>query len=124
MVGTGAVDLPLELASSQTVSVARADERILSLVYSYYEFTGGVHGNYVDRAYVFDSETGEELTLDKLTTDFDAFTALWCSIWWKRLRTRHIILSASTPIPWPGSSTAPPSARFSERVPGISAARD
>lgn len=75
VVGTGAVDLPLELASSQTVSVARADERILSLVYSYYEFTGGVHGNYVDRAYVFDSETGEELTLDKLTTDFDAFTA-------------------------------------------------
>lgn len=69
------MDLPLELASSQTVSVARADERILSLVYSYYEFTGGVHGNYVDRAYVFDSETGEELTLDKLTTDFDAFTA-------------------------------------------------
>lgn len=68
-------DLGLEFSASRSANVARADAQVLSLVYSFYEFTGGVHGNYYDRAYVFDTETGAELSLDAITSDFDALTA-------------------------------------------------
>ncbi len=75
VVSTGAEDVSLEYASSRSVTVARADDKVLSLVYNDYTYTGGAHGNYGDTGYVFNTETGEKISLDQLSTDFDAFTA-------------------------------------------------
>lgn len=72
---TGA-ELPLEFSSSRDASVQRADGRVLSLFFNTSTYTGGAHGLYVGSAYVFDTETGELLTLDKLTDNYEAFSAL------------------------------------------------
>lgn len=68
-------NMPVEFTASLTASVARADDSVLSLVYSIYQFTGGAHGIYADRAYVFDTVTGEELSLEQISSDFDALSA-------------------------------------------------
>ena len=67
------VEANLTLASNRTVLVARADEKLISLLYNDYSYTGGVHGSYGYTGYIFDAETGERLTLDKLAPDLDAF---------------------------------------------------
>lgn len=69
---TGA-EVGLEFSSDRTSSVARADSRCISLVLNTYTYAGGVHGNYFSRAYVYDVQTGELLTLDKLSDDPEAF---------------------------------------------------
>ena len=69
------LDLPLEFASDMSVKLKRLDENSVNLVYTSYIFTGGAHGNYGDRAYVFDSESGELLTLEKLTDSADKLTS-------------------------------------------------
>ncbi len=72
---TGA-EMPLEFFSSRTAEVLRADSRVLSLYFNTSTYTGGVHGMYGGSAYVFDTETGALLTLDQLTPDYEAFSAL------------------------------------------------
>lgn len=72
IVNSGEEFLTMLYSYGQTVKVARADEKILSLRYNTYSFTGGAHGNYVDSAYVFDTETGERITLDMLSADSEA----------------------------------------------------
>ena len=67
------IEANLTLASNRTVLVARADEKLISLLYNDYSYTGGVHGSYGYTGYIFDTETGEQLTLDKLAPDLDAF---------------------------------------------------
>ncbi len=57
---------PLEFTSSRSASVRRSDSRILSLVYETQVYTGGAHGTYHDRAYVFNTQTGERLTFSAL----------------------------------------------------------
>lgn len=69
------LNLPLEFASDNTVKVKRIDENCIDLVYTSYVYTGGAHGNYADRAYVFDSETGELATLSALTDNTDALAS-------------------------------------------------
>ncbi len=69
---TGA-EIGLELSSDRTASVSRADSSIISFVFSTYTYTGGVHGYYFNRGYVYDTQTGELLTLDKLSDDPEAF---------------------------------------------------
>ena len=63
------IDLPLEYSSDMSVKTKRIDEKCVALVYTTYIYTGGAHGSYVDRAYVFDGESGELVTLDKLSGD-------------------------------------------------------
>ena len=70
---TGA-DLPIEYASSRAVDVLRADTNVLSLVYNDYVYTGGAHGNFGDRAYVFDTESGERLAIEDLCADYAALS--------------------------------------------------
>lgn len=67
-------DRNLEFSASRTASVARSDSRVLSLVFSTYTYVGGAHGNQYDRANVFDTTTGEPLSLAALTSDYDAFS--------------------------------------------------
>lgn len=69
IIGSGAEGMPMQLSASRSVSVSRADGAVLCLLYNDYEFTGGVHGNYVIRSYVFDTHTGGVLSLDSLSSD-------------------------------------------------------
>lgn len=75
IVNTGAENTPMLYSTGLSVKVPRADEKALSLRYTTYEYTGGAHGMYVDRAYIFDTATGERVTLDMLSADADAFSA-------------------------------------------------
>ncbi len=59
-------DRALEFSSARTAFVKRSDSRLLSLVYQTQVYSGGAHGIYHERAYLFDSETGDRLTLASL----------------------------------------------------------
>ncbi len=72
---TGA-EVPLEFEAERSVSVERADGRILSLYFNEYAYLGGAHGSYVGKAYVFDTKSGALLRLEQLTPDTEAFAAL------------------------------------------------
>ena len=65
----------LELVSSRTVSVERMDNRVLTLLYNDYSFTGGAHGSYGDTGCSFDVETGRLLSLEDLSGDYDALAS-------------------------------------------------
>ena len=69
IVGTGETGLPMEFASTRNARCARADEEALSLIFDTYEYTGGAHGMLVRRAYVYDTQSGERLSLDDLSDD-------------------------------------------------------
>lgn len=70
--GTGAEDISYELVSSRSVTVERSDNQVLSILYDDYVNLGGPHGEYGSTAYVFDTATGGVVTLDAISTDFDA----------------------------------------------------
>lgn len=59
------------LSSSRTVTIERADGKVLTLLYSDYSFMGGAHGSYGSRGYVFDTESGEQLSLAALSADYE-----------------------------------------------------
>ncbi len=65
----------LELANSRTVSVERMDDQVLSLLYNDYTFTGGAHGFYGDTGCSFDVETGRLLSLEDLSSDYEALAS-------------------------------------------------
>ena len=71
---TGESGRPLEFSDTLTAHVALVSEDVLSVSYSEYVYLGGAHGSYSQRAYNFDTKTGDRLTLDRLSTDFDALT--------------------------------------------------
>lgn len=68
-------DINLELSSMRTVAAARADSRVLSLVYLTHSYTGGAHGYYFKRAWVYNTQTGDAMSLRSLAADYDAFSA-------------------------------------------------
>lgn len=55
----------------RTYSVIRADEKMLSVLESSYEYTGGAHPNSACVAYNFDTATGKRLALADITDDLD-----------------------------------------------------
>ncbi len=59
----------LELVSDRSVTVERGDTQVLTLLYNDYSDLGGAHGSYGYTGYSFDTQTGELLTLDKLSSD-------------------------------------------------------
>lgn len=61
--------LSLEFSDNLTAKVTRADSSVLSIVYSDTCYAGGAHGSYGIFAYSFDMQTGEILSLDKLSAD-------------------------------------------------------
>ena len=69
IMGSGAEDMPMQFSASRTVSVARADGAVISLMYNDYEFTGGDHGSTTIRSYVFDTQTGDIVSIDSLSAD-------------------------------------------------------
>lgn len=69
-------DRPLEFTSSRSASVRRSDSRVLSLVYETQVYTGGAHGTYHERAYIFNPQTGERLTFASLCDSAEQTEAL------------------------------------------------
>ena len=62
----------LEFSWMRSATVKRGDSRILSILYEVYSYTGGAHGQAMDRACVFDVGTGKLLTIDDLFGDREA----------------------------------------------------
>ncbi len=62
-------DFPLEFSCERNASVLRADGAVIALDLSTSSYTGGAHGFYSSRDYVFDAQTGALLTLDDLSED-------------------------------------------------------
>ncbi len=54
------------------IDIKRADGRVLSFTDSFYEYTGGAHGNGGTTGISFDAKTGEKLDLSDLISDKDA----------------------------------------------------
>lgn len=65
-------ELQLEFESIRDAKLPRADGRVLTLILGTSTYSGGAHGSYVNRAYVFDTRTGEIVTLDRLSPDLPA----------------------------------------------------
>lgn len=58
-----------EMSADRRAAVVRNDGKVLSFVISDYYYMGGAHGSTITRAYCFDAETGDLLTLDSISTD-------------------------------------------------------
>lgn len=65
----------VELVCSRTVSVERMDAKVLTLLYNDYSFTGGAHGSYGDTGYSFDLSTGNLLSLEDLSGDYESLAS-------------------------------------------------
>lgn len=59
----------------QTVTTARADSAVVSLLDDTYQYTGGAHGIFYRDGITFDSESGIRLELADVFYDYDAFAA-------------------------------------------------
>lgn len=59
----------IDLASDRSVRVQRADSGLICLLYNDYVDLGGAHGTYNYTGYSFDTESGELLTLDMISSD-------------------------------------------------------
>jgi len=57
----------------QTVSVARSDERIVSLSEDTWQYTGGAHGTAYRDGITFDSQSGKQLALSDIFSDYENF---------------------------------------------------
>ena len=79
---TGQTDMPLEYSMSRRVRTARADARVVSMVFSFAEYSGSRQSPYGQTGCVFDAETGERLTLADLSADQEAFLdrVLYCMV--------------------------------------------
>ncbi len=69
MVENSMPDSFYEFNSDRSYSVARNDGRVLTLLCNDYSYTGGAHGIYGTRAYCFDVNSGELLTLADISAD-------------------------------------------------------
>lgn len=61
-------------ASTVSCSSPRADGSVISLKCSFYEYSGGAHGNYGSEGAVFDVSSGEQISFWELTSDREAFS--------------------------------------------------
>ena len=59
----------LELSDCLSAKVTRLDDNMLSILYSDVNYTGGAHGSYGSFGYTFDMQSGEMLSLEKLSSD-------------------------------------------------------
>ncbi len=68
-------EMSLEYSDTRSASIARVDSAVLSILYNEASYTGGAHGNYGSRGYVFDVETGARLSLEDLSGDAAALSS-------------------------------------------------
>jgi hypothetical protein len=67
-------DSGMSYCMERTADVARGDKTVLSIVYTAYSFTGGVHGITSSFGENLNTATGTELKLADIASDSDAFT--------------------------------------------------
>ena len=63
-----------ECSIYQEITIARADEAIVSLLDDSYQYTGGAHGMFYREGVTFDSVTGKKLLLSDLVYDYEVFS--------------------------------------------------
>jgi hypothetical protein len=51
-------------------------DKIISIVYSHYSYSGGAHGYYGITTFNYNRQTAEAITIDNLSTDIDELTAI------------------------------------------------
>lgn len=76
-----------EYEVSETVTVRRADTRVLSLMLDGYYYVGGVHGTPYTMGFTYDTVTGERLMLTDVVTDVEQLPDLvdeQLDIFWNR----------------------------------------
>ena len=66
---------PLEFSTSRSASVLRADSRILTIDFVTHSYTGGSRDTTLERAFVFDSQTGEQLNLSGICKSAESYEA-------------------------------------------------
>ncbi len=68
--------LNLEFSCMRSAYVDRADEGVIAIRYRINSYTGGAHGLYTDRVYVFETANGRLLSVDDLSADREALEQL------------------------------------------------
>ena len=71
----GMFDYFTEYEVSESAMVRRADSRVLSILYSGYQYDGGLHGYNYYWGENYDTETGEVLKLEDVVNDISTFSA-------------------------------------------------
>ncbi len=73
---TYAEDTQRTLSTGMSISLARADERLVSLICGFSDYSGGAHGYYYNFGAAFDVQTGEQLALTDLCTDIGRLASI------------------------------------------------
>ncbi len=68
--------LNLEFSCMRSACVDRADDGVIAIRYRTNSYTGGAHGLYADRVYVFETASGRRLSVDDLSEDRAALEEL------------------------------------------------
>lgn len=58
---------------SQSIRTTRVDPSVVSFLDDLYEYSGGAHGMSYRKGVTFDAQTGKQLSLRDITTDYDTF---------------------------------------------------
>ena len=80
--------------SELTVMALRADETVVSLQQREYNWLGGAHPNTYSRGICYDTKTGKELSLQRITTEFTTMSA---RSWWRRMIRTSFLRAMRTP---------------------------
>ncbi len=65
----------LGYSTNISVKVTRMDDTVISFQITLYDFTGGAHGNYGSGGRNYSAKTGELLSFDEISGDYEAFHA-------------------------------------------------
>lgn len=65
----------LGYSSDISVKVTRADDAVLSFEITFFDYTGGAHGNYGTGGRNYSTKTGELIAFDDISEDYEAFHA-------------------------------------------------
>lgn len=65
----------LGYSTMANTKVTRADDAVISFQITIYDYTGGAHGNYGSGGRNYSAKTGELLTFDEISEDYEAFHA-------------------------------------------------
>lgn len=74
LAGFDSIDASAPYEYNCSVSVARGDTSVLSLIYDIYTYSGGDHGYTTRTARCFDTQNGTELKLEDITQDIDTLS--------------------------------------------------
>lgn len=68
-------DFIISYSTDISAKVTRMDDAVISFQITIYDYTGGAHGNYGSGGRNYSAKTGELLTFDEISEDYEAFHA-------------------------------------------------